>query len=126
MEGDIVMDSVDDYVNSYDGVKKEWITIFIIFMRKSFPNVKETMWYQMPTYKFNGQYIAFSIAKNHFTLHTLDFELIEGLKNLLPKEKFGKGCVKVNYTDKAAIPVLFDVCRKIVYRSNTMLVPISI
>lgn len=88
-------------------------------MRESFPNVQEKISYQMPTYKFNRQYIAFSIAKDHFSFHTLDFEMIEELKALLPKVKFGKGCAKVKYSENAAIPILLDMCIKIVDRSKT-------
>jgi uncharacterized protein YdhG (YjbR/CyaY superfamily) len=74
------MNTINDYINSFDGVKKEWLTPFITFMRERFPNVQETISYQMPTYKFNGKYIAFSVAKDHFFFHILDFEMIEELK----------------------------------------------
>lgn len=112
------MNTVNDYIHSFDGVKKEWLTTFITFMRENFPDIPERISYQMPMYKFNGIYIAFSVAKEHFTFHTLDFDMIEELKVLLPKAKFGKGCTKVKYDDKAAIPVLFDMCRKIVDRAE--------
>lgn len=112
------MDTVNDYINSFEGVKREWLTTFVTFMRESFPDVQEKISYQMPTYKFNRQYISFSIAKDHFSFHTVDFQMIEELKALLPKAKFGKGCAKVKYDDKAAIPILFDMCGKIVDRSK--------
>ena len=116
------MNSVDDYVNSFEGVKKEWLTTFVTFMRENFPEIQETISYRIPTYKFDDKYIAFSsTAKDHFTFHSLDFEMIEELKNLLPRAKFGKGCAKVNYADKAAIPILFDMSRKIVERSRANL-----
>ena len=112
------MGTVDDYVNSFEGEKKEWLKTFVTFMRENFPEIQETISYQMPTYKFNRKYIAFSVAKDHFTYHSLDFEMINALKNLLPKAKFGKGCAKISYNDKAAIPILFDMSRKIVERSK--------
>jgi uncharacterized protein YdhG (YjbR/CyaY superfamily) len=110
--------TVDDYINSFEGVKKEWLTIFVTFMRENFPEIQETISYQMPTYKFNRKYIAFSVAKDHFSYHTLDFEMIEELKKLLPEAKFGKGSAQVNYNDRAAVPILFDMSRKIVERSK--------
>lgn len=112
------MDAVNDYINRYAGVKKEWLTTFIAFMRENLPDIRETISYKMPMYTFNGTYIAFSIAKDHFSFHTLDFEMIEELKHLLPKAKFGKGCAKVRFDDTAAIPVLFAMSRKIVERSR--------
>ncbi|HCT63668.1 MAG TPA: hypothetical protein DIC60_00035 [Lachnospiraceae bacterium] len=118
MKDGVVMDSVNDYINNFEGVPKEWLTTFITFMRENFPDVREMISYKMPMYKFNGKYIAFSIAKDHFSFHSLDFEMIEELKSLLPNAKFGKGCAKVKFNDRAAIPILFNMCRKIVDRSK--------
>jgi uncharacterized protein YdhG (YjbR/CyaY superfamily) len=112
------MGSVDDYVGRFDGDKKEWLTTMIGYMRKNHPSLEEIISYQIPTYKFDGQYIAFSVAKEHFTFHTLDFEVIEELKSLLPKAKFGKGSAKVPFSDRAAIPVLFEACERIIERSS--------
>jgi len=113
------MDLVNNYINDLEGEKKEWVTTFVTFMRENFPDIKETISFQIPTYKFNGIYISFSAkAKEHFTFHSIDFEMIEELKKLLPNAKFGKGCAKVKYEDQGAIPVLCDMCRKIIERSN--------
>jgi len=110
--------AVNDYINNFEGEKKEWLTTFVTFMRENFPETQETISYQMPTFKFNKKYIAFSVAKDHFSYHSLDFEMIEALKSLLPRAKFGKGCAKVDYNDRAAIPILFAMSRKIVERSR--------
>jgi len=82
------MSAVDDYINGFEEEKKEWLTTMVTFMRQNFPDLKETIFYGMPAFWFNNQYIAFSVAKEHFTFHTLDFEMIEELKTLLPKAKF--------------------------------------
>jgi hypothetical protein len=71
-----------------------------------------------PTVAPDGRYIAFSVAKEHFTFHTLDFEAIDELKALLPEAKFGRGSAKIKFSDRAAIPVLFDMCGKIVARAG--------
>jgi uncharacterized protein YdhG (YjbR/CyaY superfamily) len=113
------MKTVNDYVNSFEGEKKEWLLTFITFMRENFPEAQETISYQMPMYKFGKMYIAFSIAKDHFTYHTVDFEMIEALKTLLPRAKFGRGSAKVSFDDRSAIPILFDMSKKIVERHKT-------
>lgn len=112
------MNPIDEYINKYEGEKKEWLATFVAFMRENFPEAKEVISYQIPTYKFNKQYIAFSVAKEHFSFHTIDFEMIEELKGLLPNAKFGKGCANVKYGDKAAIPILFEMSRRIVDRNR--------
>lgn len=109
---------VDEYINRYEGTQKEWLLTFVTFMREHFPGTQEKISYQMPMFKFGKQYIAFSIAQDHFSFHTVDFDMVEELKGLLPKAKFGKGCAKVKFSDKAAIPILFDMVKKIVERSK--------
>jgi uncharacterized protein YdhG (YjbR/CyaY superfamily) len=112
------MSQVDDYVNSFEGEPKEWLTTMVTFMREQFPEIPERISYQMPMWKFNKSYIAFSAAKDHFSYHSLDFAMIEELKTLLPKAKFGKGCAKVPFEEKESIPVLFEMSRKIVERNQ--------
>lgn len=108
------METVDQYINQFDGEKKEWLTTMVGFMRENFPNIEEKISYQIPTYKFDDTYISFSVAKDHFTYHTLDFDRIEELKRLLPKAKFGKGSAKIPYSERESIPILFEMTRKIV------------
>ena len=112
------MNAVDEYINRFEGEQKEWLSTFVAFMRENFPEIPEIISYQMPMYKFNKTYIAFSLAKDHFTYHSLDFEMIEELKKLLPRAKFGKGSAKVSYADRAAQPILFEMSRRIVDRNK--------
>lgn len=112
------METVEQYIDQFDGEKKEWLTTFVKFMRENFPEAQEVISYQMPMYKFNKMYIAFSIAKDHFTYHTLDFEMIEELKSRLPAAKFGKGSAKIPYQRREYIPVLLDASHEIVARSK--------
>jgi len=113
-----MVNTVDEFIENYDGEQKAWLTTFVNFMRECYPEIPERISYQIPTWKFNRTYIAFSAAKEHFTFHTLDFEMIEDLKTRLPKAKFGKGSAKVKYTDRDAIPILFDAARQIVARNS--------
>ena len=106
--------SIDDYINMYNGEKKEWLTDLVTFMRNNFPNIPGKISYQMPLYKIGKVHIAFSVAKDHFTFHTIDFEIIEELKKLLPKEKFGRGCIKIKFSHIETKNILYEMCRKII------------
>jgi len=112
------MTPVDDYIRRYDGEQREWLSTMVGYMRKKHPHLQEIISYRIPTYKFDGQYIAFSVAKDHFTFHTLDFEVIKELKELLPKAKFGKGSAKIPFGHRDSIPILFEACDKIIARSS--------
>jgi uncharacterized protein YdhG (YjbR/CyaY superfamily) len=115
-----MVETVNDYIQQFEGEPKEWLTTFVTFMRENYPDIPEIISYQIPTWKFDRTYIAFSAAKEHFTFHTLDFEMIEELKTLLPKAKFGRGSAKVKYTDRVSIPILFDMAHKIVKRNRKL------
>ncbi len=65
----MTMKSVDDLIRRYDGEQREWLTTMVGYMRKEHPHLQETISYQIPTYKFDGQYIAFSVAK--ITSHSI-------------------------------------------------------
>ena len=112
------MDTIKDYIDLYEGQQRDWLVEFTNYMEKEFPNIPGAIWFKMPTYKFDDTYIAFSIAKTHFTFHTLDFDCIIELKSQLPKASFGKGCAKVKYTDTDAKAVLFQMCHQIVEKHS--------
>lgn len=107
------MDPINEYMEKFDGEKREWLELFVGYMRDNHPEIPGRISYQMPMFKFNGMYVAFSAASDHFTFHTLDFDMIEELKVMLPGAKFGKGSAKVPYKDKAAVSILFSAIEKI-------------
>ena len=109
--------TVEEYVNSCNATQKHWLVQLLEYMRATFPDIQETISYQIPTFKWNKNYIAFSVASKHIALHSLDFELVAQSKTWFPKAKFGKGCVKVAYTDHEYLPELYKLCDKIVGRS---------
>ncbi|MBP1919358.1 iron chaperone [Youngiibacter multivorans] len=112
------MDPIDEYMERFDGEKREWLHTFVGYMRKHHPEIPGRISYQMPMFKFDGMYVAFSAASDHFTFHTLDFDMIEELKSLLPKAKFGKGSAKVPYDDRTAVVILFSAIEKVIGRNR--------
>ncbi len=110
----------EEYLESANEQGKKWLAEFFHYMDEKHPELKITMFRQCPMYKFKNSYldgyIMFTVAKNHFTLHTLDFDLIEEMKSQFPKAGFGKGCVKVKYGDVDAIPALKEMCDKAIER----------
>lgn len=119
------MNGVDDYIARFDGEKREWLETFVAFMRETYPELPERISYGMPMWKFGGTYVAFSVARDHFTFHTLDFDVLEALKAQLPGASFGRGSAKVKFAERAAIPVLRQACRTIVERHTAGSPPAS-
>ena len=111
---------VDRYIGTLTGQEKEWVQFFVAYMRTQHGDLEEVMSFKMPTYKLGSgklrNYIAFSPAKNHFSMHSMDFEYIALLKEKLSKPGKGKGCVTVRYTSLNERRVLLDGIEEIVGR----------
>lgn len=113
-----MMETRQQYIDSVSEQGKEWLLEFYNYMDSKYPMLEATIFRQRPMYKFKNSYldgyIMFTIAKTHFTFHTLNFELIEEVKPKLPNADFGKGSIKVKFWDKEAVPILKKLCDKIV------------
>ncbi len=96
----------EQYLDSIEGPGRDWLQEFYDHMKRRHPDIAPVMFRQRPMYKVGKSYVMFTAAASHFSVHTLNFELIEALKRDLPKAAYGKGCVKVRFTDKAALPAL--------------------
>ncbi|SNT04954.1 protein of unknown function (DU1801) [Anaerovirgula multivorans] len=110
---------VDDYISNLDGVKKEWIEQLVQFIREVFPELEETFYNKMPTYKGDGYFIAFAAQKNYFSFYTDDSRVLPLLKELIPSASMGKGCARIKYNNGFAIDALMDVCKEIVDYHNS-------
>ncbi len=115
------LQTVDDYIDSLTGDAKDRIQEFVNFMRKNYSQLEEVLSFQMPTYKLGSgsmrNYIAFSAAKNHFSLHTTDFDYVTELKTKLKNGGKGKGCVNVKFTDKDEFDILLKAISEIYSRN---------
>lgn len=111
---------VDEYLQTLTGEGKEWIEFFVSYMRENHGEIEEVISFKMPTYKLGSgkmrNYIAFSLGKNHFSLHTMDFEYIVHLKEKLRKPGKGKGCVNVPYGNFDERKVIIDGIEEIIKR----------
>ncbi len=102
------------YVDSLETPARAWVGEFLAYMAEKYPAFPPVMFRQRPMCKIGASYLLFTAAQQHFTLHTLNFSLIEALKADLPHADYGKGCVKVKFSDVAAKPRLFALCDEVV------------
>ncbi len=102
------------YICRFEGKPNAWLRSLVSFMRKEFPQIPEALSYGIPMYRFDRTYIAFSVAKEHLVMHTLDFEQIEQMRHAFQCATFGKGCVRIDYQDEEGFHQLFSCIRRIV------------
>ncbi|MBN2062095.1 MAG: hypothetical protein JW882_16940 [Deltaproteobacteria bacterium] len=112
----------EEYLASVGEPGRAWLEEFFSYMRERHPDQMITMFRQCPMYKFGKSYLEgylmFTVAKEHFSVHTIDFDLIEEMKTRLPRLAFGKGCVKAKYADVDVIPELKKLCDAVIARSR--------
>ncbi len=117
------LNKVDIYLSQLEGSAREWNEIFINYMRQNYPDLEEVISFQMPTYKLGSgkerNYISFGVAKNHFSLHSMDFEYIAQMKEKLSKPGKGKGCVNIPFDKPCEREILFKAIDDIIERKIT-------
>jgi uncharacterized protein YdhG (YjbR/CyaY superfamily) len=115
-------DDLDTHMQSLTGDAKEWMEYFTTYMRNNHSDLKAEISFQMPTYKLGTgkmrNYIAFSTARNHFSMHSLDFDYITILKEKLRNPGKGKGCVNIPYRNIDERNIVIEgikeiLCRKV-------------
>lgn len=113
--------NVNNHIATLSDDAKDWTLFFVNYMREKHPELEELIYYKMPAYKLgygkHRNYIAFFTAKNHFSLHSMDFEYINILKNYLSRPGSGKGCVTVNYKNIAERSILIEGIEEIIQRN---------
>lgn len=114
------LNDVNSYMEKLIGIEREWMEFFVDHMRKEHPDLKEVISYQIPTYKLGTgklrNYIAFSPAKKHFSMHSMDFEYMALLKEKLAKPGKGKGCVNIPYSNIEEREIVIIAIEEIVKR----------
>jgi len=112
------VNKVDEYVRSFNGVKNEWLTSLVSYMREAYPDISETLDHKKPTYQGDSFYVAFAAQKNYFSFYTDDLRVLPLIKDLLHGTSLGKGCARVKYSENAAVEVLIDVTKEVVDYHN--------
>ncbi len=106
--------TLEEYISVQSPEAQQWLKEFFGYMDKKYPHLKITMFRQCPMYKRTNNYldgyVMFTASKTHFTLHILNFDLIESAKARLDYADFGKGCIKVKYKYREAWPILKELC----------------
>lgn len=106
--------TLNEYIDSVNESGKEWLTEFYDYMKLNYDNIKPVMFRQRPMFKIGKSYIMFTAAKEHFSVHTMNFELIEKYKNKIPNSGNSKGCLNIKYSNASAKPLLKELCDKVI------------
>jgi uncharacterized protein YdhG (YjbR/CyaY superfamily) len=88
-----VLKGVDDYISLYPEDIQKILEKIRQTIQKAAPQAEETISYQMPTYKLNGNLVHFAAYKNHIGFYPTPSG-IEAFKKELSEYKGAKGSVQ--------------------------------
>lgn len=101
------IETIQDYINSLDEKTGAYITDFIDYMHREYPQFAPRISFSMPMWylgqKMNEGYVAISPAKKHYSIHFGEEAYIEAMKKQLPGCSFGKRCINIRYGDEQAL-----------------------
>lgn len=117
-QGGNTVDAVDEYVSSFSGEKKEWLTELLLFVRDVYPDIGESFAAGMPTFQGPGFYIAFAAQKNNFSFYTNDTMILSMIKELLPGTSLGDGCARIQYHQDRVVHILIEAIKEIIDNNN--------
>ena len=107
------MDKIQDYINQFEDIKREWLEKLVIFMREE-TQLQECFDYKMPTYRGHDFYIAFAAQKNYFSFYTDEVSVLEIFKAEMPSTSLGKSCARIKYKEQDALNVMMNIIKEII------------
>jgi len=111
------LNAVDTFIAQQTPVAAAWLSDLIGYMRMHHPELPESLYYGMPAYRPNKHdFIAFSVHTAHFTVHSLDFSYLAGIRSAFPKNHFNKASFLVKYGEKAMREPLYRILDDLVLR----------
>ena len=113
------MNLIDRYVSNFTGIKKDWLTELVTFLRKQSNVIIETYDFNLPTFHVGEHVIAFAAQKRYFSFHSNDNRILILIKYYLPKAVSYKDCVKIKYTVDNVVDILCDVLMEIISYHNS-------
>src|SRR5690606_32973601 len=88
-------DTVDEYIASItDGARRATLERVRAVIKNVAPDVKESISYQIPAYRYHGVLIYFGAWKNHWALYPLSSAIKEAFHRQLSGYKLTKGGVQ--------------------------------
>jgi len=101
--------TIDEYISAFSKTIQDILQELRQAIRESAPNAEESISYQMPTFRFNGNLVHFAAFKNHIGFYPTPSG-IDAFKEELSSYKTSKGAVQFPLNK----PIPFDLVKKIV------------
>lgn len=86
--------TVDEYIEGLKGDRKKAIEKLRETIKSVFPDLRELMEYEMPTYKYKDKLFAFASQKYDISVYIYDTDLLIRYKDQLKNADVCKHCIR--------------------------------
>ena len=104
-------ESPEEYLAAAPDAARPWLVEFWEHVRARNADLTLTMFRGVPMFKFGGAYnkdgyVMFTAAAKHFSVHSIEFDLVAAAQRDIAGAFGGKGAVSVKYANEDAKPAL--------------------
>lgn len=103
------MKTIDEYISNFPPEVRHILENIRAIIKSNAPRAEETISYQMPTFKMNGNLIHFAAYKNHIGIYPTPSGVKEFQDKIQPY-KFAKGSIRLPLDQ----PIPYDLVAEIV------------
>lgn len=105
--------SISDYIAHFPAPVQRVLKQVRTAIRKALPKAEETISYQIPTYKIDGQYVIYFAAfKAHYSIYPANGRLIEAFKDdLEPYEYNNKGTIRFPLDEPVPVRLISRIAK---------------
>ena len=98
------------YIKDLESSRKKALTTLRNVILELYPEIEETMGYNMPTYLYKGETLcAIASQKNYMALYIMPYDLLDNFAEQLKGFNCGKSCIRFKSLDEEKIDTLIQI-----------------
>ncbi len=90
--------SIDTYIDSFEGIKKQYLISIRDIIKKVAPDAIEKMSYKMPAFYLNGNLVYFAAQNKHLGFYPTG-DAIKHFEDRLTNFMYSKGAIRFPYQE---------------------------
>jgi uncharacterized protein YdhG (YjbR/CyaY superfamily) len=104
--------SVDEYIASQPDAAQGVLTRVRSAIRKAVPGAEESIAYQIPAYKLNGEPVLYFAGwKQHYSLYPATGSLVEAFKKDLASYEISKGTIRFPLSERVPVKLIERIAK---------------
>jgi len=104
-------DALEDYLDKQRGARGRRLREIHALIERLYPDAEVSMKYRMPTFEWNGGWVAIANQKHYVSLYTCAAEHLNEFRHAHPEIRTGKGCINLRDGDELPVEDLALVVR---------------